>query len=89
MTSPSNGPSMSQKIFSKNLSVETVSLYLLCCAIADTGSPITKETLMEKWNGSSQALERELGSLENKRILIKEETEGIETFRILGEKEWL
>jgi hypothetical protein len=38
MDSNSVGPAMRQKIFSMNLGVETVSLYLLCCAVADAGA---------------------------------------------------
>jgi len=80
---------MSQKIFSMNMGVESVSLYLLCCAVVDTGSPITEETLLEKWNGNAETLKRELGYLEKRRILCREKVDRIETFRILGEKEWL
>ena len=58
---------MNQKIFSMNLDVETVSLYLLCCAVADTGQKITLSMLHEKWNGDQSALERELERLK-KRI---------------------
>jgi hypothetical protein len=88
MTSNHIGPSRSQKIFSMNLEVETVSLYLLCCAVADTGSEITKETLMDKWNGSAEALTRELDFLVEKKILGREESDGITAYRIFDEKKW-
>ncbi len=83
------GPSMSQKIFSMDLSVEAVSLYLLCCAVADTGSGITKETLAEKWNSSRAALERELRRLEEKNILGRDGTENNAIYQILDVKKWL
>ena len=80
---------MSQKIFSMDLSVEAVSLYLLCCAVADAGSGITKETLAEKWNSSRAALERELRRLEEKNILGRDGTENNATYQILDAKKWL
>jgi hypothetical protein len=60
---------MSQKIFSMNLHVETVSLYLLCCAVADTGTAITQTTLGDKWNGTARGLESEIDPLEEMNIL--------------------
>ena len=84
------GPAMSQKIFSMNLDVETVSLYLLCCAVADAGAAITRTTLQEKWNGNQIGLERELRRLEKRSVLCKDATqvEGNHTYRIVDEKEW-
>ena len=40
MNHDSTKPALSQKIFSMDLDVETVSLYLLCCAVIDTGAAI-------------------------------------------------
>lgn len=86
----SSGPAMSQKIFSMNLEVETVSLYLLCCAVADTGTAVTQTTLQDKWNGSRSALESELIRLQNKNILRREEDEtgGEPVYRMVHEKKW-
>ena len=69
MNSNSVGPAMRQKIFSMNLGVETVSLYLLCCAVADAGAAITRTTLEGKWNGNRTTLEQELRRLESRNIL--------------------
>ena len=82
---------MSQKIFSMKLGVETVSLYLLCCAVADAGAAITRSTLQEKWNGNKTALERELRRLEDRNILSSddEEVHGERVYRMVEERRWL
>jgi hypothetical protein len=86
-----NQPAMSQKIFSMNLDVETVSLYLLCCAVADAGAAITRSTLQEKWNGSRAALERELDRLAARNILRRDDTmdEDEAVYRVEDEKKWI
>jgi len=87
---PPKGPAMSQKIFSMNLAVETVSLYLLCCALADAGAPITCDALQEKWNGTAADLEEQLGRLEEMNILVRgEEMEKEEiVYLVMDEKKW-
>jgi hypothetical protein len=84
------GPAMSQKIFSMNLDVETVSLYLLCCATADAGGAITPATLEEKWNGDAEALKKGLDRLEQRNILCRQGESGpAETAYLLtDEKNW-
>ena len=91
MNPNSVAPAMSQKIFSMKLGVETVSLYLLCCAVADAGAAITRSTLQEKWNGNKTALERELRRLEDRNILSSddEEVHGERVYRMVEEKRWL
>ncbi|MFO7714214.1 hypothetical protein [Desulfosarcina sp.] len=86
----SAGPAMSQKIFSMNLGVETVSLYLLCCAVADAGAAITRTTLQAKWNGTRATLERELGRLEDRGVLCRDDTkmQGESVYRVMDEKQW-
>ncbi len=81
---------MSQKIFSMNLEVETVSLYLLCCAVSDAGAAITRKTLQDKWNGSRADLERELNRLEDRKILVRDDakTQGSIVYRMVDEKQW-
>ena len=90
MNHNSVGPAMSQKIFSMNLSVETVSLYLLCCAVADTGTAITGTTLQDKWNGSRSGLEQELRRLEEKNILCRGDVKSEEdpVYQMVDEKKW-
>lgn len=81
---------MNQKIFTLNLSVEAVSLYLLCCAVADSGAAITTSTLQDKWNGSPAALERELDNLEKRRIVRRDEASAPEaaTYLLMADKYW-
>jgi hypothetical protein len=81
---------MNQKIFSMSLGVETVSLYLLCCAVADAGAAITPRILMDKWNGDRSSLERELLSLEERNILCRTDAEGQDdpVYRIVDDKNW-
>lgn len=83
-------PAMSQKIFSMNLDVETVSLYLLCCAVADAGATITVKTLQAKWNGSQDALEHELRQLESRNILVRggDDSQEEPEYRMVDEKLW-
>lgn len=90
MNGNSAGPAMSQKIFSMNLDVETVSLYLLCCAVADADATITRTTLQDKWNGSLTTLERELHRLEERNILCRDDkaAQGEPVFRMEDEKRW-
>lgn len=64
-------PTMSQKIFELNLPVETISAYLLCCSIVDSGQTITTEYLLEVWNSSTEDLEKALRNLEDKNIVQK------------------
>ena len=90
MNHDSTKPAMSQKIFSMNLDVETVSLYLLCCAVIDTGATITPTTLGEKWNGTQEELNRQIGRLEEMNILTRKGRtgDGESAFGIEDEKKW-
>jgi cytochrome c oxidase assembly protein Cox11 len=90
MNRNSVGPVMSQKIFSMNLGVETVSLYLLCCAVADAGAAVARTTLQGKWNGSLTTLEQELRRLESRNILENEggDSQGEHVYRMVDEKKW-
>jgi len=90
MNSNSVGPAMRQKIFSMHLGVETVSLYLLCCAVADAGAAINPGTLEGKWNGNRATLEQELRRLESRNILNREgdDSQGEPVYRMVDEKKW-
>ncbi len=90
MNRMSGEPNMCQRIFSMDLSVEAVSVYLLCCAIADAGGTITRTALQDKWNGESDVLIRELDDLEGKRILCREASDGQaeSVYRLMDEKHW-
>jgi hypothetical protein len=86
----SKKPAMNQKIFSMGLGVEAVSLYLLCCAVADAGAAIQRTTLLEKWNGSPISLDQELARLENRNILCRDATKskGDPVYQMVDERKW-
>jgi hypothetical protein len=60
---------MNQEIFKLNLEVEEVSLYLLCCGLADTGKSISFSDLLSVWNGDRKSMEKSIGTLEGLNIL--------------------
>ncbi len=62
---------MNQKIFHLGLSTETVSLYLLCCGLADSGATISTKNLLEIWNATPEAMHDSFLELENRRIVLK------------------
>ena len=64
-------PNMNQKIFTLNLSVETVSIYLSCCGLADINETVTAKKLASVWNGTPESMNKSLEELENKNIVIK------------------
>lgn len=90
MQNDSDRPAMSQKIFSMNFEVETVSLYLLCCALADAGATITPEALEGKWTGSRDALDRELKRLEERNIMRREQAtaQAPPVYRVVDDNKW-
>lgn len=65
---------MNQEIFRLNLEVEAVSLYLLCCGIADTGKSISFSDLLSVWNGDRESMEKSIGTLESLNILSVQST---------------
>lgn len=64
-------PSMNQEIFKLGLSVETISVYLLCCGLADEGAVISTKNLLGVWNGTPKALFEGIKNLEERNILLK------------------
>ncbi len=62
---------MNQKIIEMGLSVETVSLYLLCCSLVDTDAVISTGNLLGIWNSTKDALIEALKHLEKRNILRK------------------
>ena len=69
-------PTMNQQIFKSSLSKETISAYLLCCALADEGRPITTGSLDEVWNGTPAQLQQSLADLEASHVLKKVVSDG-------------
>ena len=64
-------PAMSQKIFSLNLSTETISVYLMCCGLTDAGTPLSTAKMSAIWNGSADSLQTGLRELEKMKIVKK------------------
>jgi hypothetical protein len=71
MGSQNQTPAMNQKIFTLGLSVETVSVYLLCCNFRDNGATISTKNLSSMWNGEESSLFEGLKELEERNILRK------------------
>jgi len=63
-------PAMDQKIFSLGLAVETISAYLLCCALADAGRPVTLTDLRTVWTATTAALDKALDDLARHAIVV-------------------
>ena len=82
--------SMDQKIFNIGLSMETVSLYLLCCGLADAGSTISKKNILEIWNSGEEELKECLHTLEEKKILLRILSDGKEhdVYKLTDVKQW-
>lgn len=71
MDSQSQTPAMNQKIFNLDLSVETVSVYLICCNLSDNNTLISTKNLSSMWNGTEALLIQGLKDLEEMNILRK------------------
>ena len=69
MNSQNRTPAMNQKIFNLGLSVDTVSVYMICCSIADTDTTISTNKLSEMWNSTRASLLEGLKDLETRNIL--------------------
>lgn len=82
--------SMDQKIFNIGLSVGTVSLYLLCCGLADAGSTISKKNILEIWNSGEEELKDCLQTLEEKNILLRILSDGkaYDVYKLTDVKQW-
>ncbi len=81
---------MRQKIFDLNLPMETVSLYLLCCALADADTPISTRNLLKKWNAAREELVQGLNTLVAKNILSRKisDQEGNAIYCVLDADHW-
>jgi len=58
-----------REIFNTGLSVETISLYLLCCGLIHAGAAPTLEMLRSRWNDSDESLQGCLNELVERKIL--------------------
>ena len=84
-------PSMQQKIFDLQLPMETVSLYLLCCALTDAGTPVSNRNLLAKWNAGPDALKHGLDILVKRNILSRNlaDPQGNAIYRLVDTDQWI
>lgn len=90
MNSQNQTPAMNQKIFKLGLLVETVSVYLICCSLADTDTTISTKKLSEMWNSTRASLLEGLEDLETRNILrrIISDRAGNNVYKLLDVKNW-
>ena len=91
MPSSQKPPIMSQKIFNLGLTVEQVSIYLLCCGLADSGQDVSTENLLEIWNGTEQMLTDGLNTLTRQNILLQviSDSPSKSIYRIMDADRWV
>ena len=90
MDSQTQTPAMNQEIFNLGLSVETVSVYLICCNLSDNNAIISTKNLSSMWNGTEALLIEGLKNLEERNILRKIISDGEEKniYQLSDVKDW-
>ena len=90
MNSSNGTPAMNQMIFEMGFSVETISVYLLCCSLADSGSAISTKNLLGIWNSNGVALREGLKILEQHKILTRiiSDREDANIYRLTAVDQW-
>jgi len=90
MDSQNQTPAMNQEIFNLDLSVETVSVYLICCNLSDHNTAISTKNLSSMWNGTEALLIEGLKNLEERNILRKIISDGEEKniYQLSDVKDW-
>ena len=90
MDSQNQTPAMNQEIFNLDLSVETVSVYLICCNLSDNNTVISTKNLSSMWNGTEALLNEGLKDLEERNILRKIISDGEEKniYQLSDVKDW-
>jgi hypothetical protein len=90
MDSQNQTPAMNQEIFNLDLSVETVSVYLICCNLSDNNTVISTKNLSSMWNGTEALLIEGLKDLEERNILRKIISDGEEKniYQLSDVKDW-
>jgi hypothetical protein len=90
MDSKNQTPAMNQEIFNLGLSVETVSVYLICCNLSDNNTVISTKNLSSMWNGTEALLIEGLKDLEERSILRKIISDGEEKniYQLSDVKDW-
>lgn len=87
-----HGPSsMHQQIFKLGLSTESISVYLLCCGLADEGKSISTKNLMEIWTSGLSSLKQSIRDLQERKILRMIVSDGEENtgYQLTDVHEWI
>jgi ribosomal protein S3AE len=81
---------MNQKIFKLGLSVENISMYLLCCGLEDEGRKITTSNIRQIWNSTDDLMEQSLIELEKRNIIRKiiSDDAGKNIYRLINSEQW-
>ncbi len=81
---------MNQGIFEMGLSVETTSVYLLCCGLSDSDTIISTKNLLKIWNSTEDALSEGLRQLGQRNILVKilSEMDGNDIYKLTDISRW-
>lgn len=90
MNGAENGSSMDRRIFSHGLSVEAVSLYILCCTLVDQGRTVSRRNIAPVWNSSEEDLNTAFSELEKRGVVrrILSDLAGNDVFRVMDSGEW-
>ena len=90
MDSQNQTPAMNQEIFTLDLPVETVSVYLICCNLSDNNTVISTKNLSSMWNGTETLLIEGLKDLEERNIRRKIISDGEEKniYQLSDVKDW-
>ncbi len=83
---------MDQRIFKEGLCTESISCYLLCCGLSDTGETISRKNLSGIWNSDEASLDACLADLEARNIICRitgsdRDQEG-PWYRLVPAREW-
>lgn len=90
MDSQNQVPAMNQEIFNLDLTVETISVYLICCNLSDNNAVISTKNLSGMWNGTEELLIEGLNDLEERNILRKiiSDNEEQNIYQLIDVKKW-
>jgi len=90
MDSQNQTPAMNQEIFNLDLTVETVSVYLICCNLSDNNTIISTKNLSSMWNGTEASLIEGLKNLEERNILRRIISDGEEKniYQLSDVRDW-